>query len=65
MPKFSVTLYYTGSVEYEVEADSEEEAVEEALAVNNQESDETFMAKMSGRLEYTNNAVVEEIKEGG
>ena len=49
--KYNVTLYYTASIDYEVEADSVAEAESKALSI--EDPPETFAEKLAGNAEFT------------
>jgi len=57
MPKYLVSLYYTASKGYEVEADNESQALEKAQAI--EESEESFLEGISS-LEYADGFVSEQ-----
>ena len=55
MPTYYVTRYYRGSASYRVVAKSEEDAIEEAAYVNDEETVEDFYDRLS--LDYTDSDV--------
>mgnify|MGYP001583740864 CR=1 FL=1 len=62
MPKYRVIFYYHGSASYDVEAEVDYLAVQEAHLLNNLESEKEFRERLT--LDFTD-ARVEEDKEAG
>ena len=58
MKKYLVSVYYTGSVDFEVEAESPDEAEEKALAI--ELAPDEFQQRLSGSLEHCDVFVREE-----
>ena len=51
-PKWIVTLHFDLAADYEVEAESEEQAIEEAKRISNEETDRALLDRSSHELSY-------------
>ena len=54
--KYTVTIYYAAAIDYDVEADNENEARDKAIAI--EEPWDTFQEKVAASAEFTDAEVV-------
>ena len=58
MPKYRVNLFYHGSASYDLEAEDEDSAIEEAKRLNNLEPEEEFRERLN--LDFSDADVYED-----